>query len=972
MPLYNELRQREIRVFISSTFLDMQEEREELVKQIFPQLRRMCESRAVTWGEVDLRWGVPDEAKAEGKVLPLCLAEIERCRPYFIGLLGERYGWVPEEIPEELITAEPWLNEDRKQSVTALEILHGVLRNPKMAEHAFFYFRDSRYAATRADFTEEDPDRREQLAALKDDVRKSGFPVSENFATPKQLGEWVLRDLTAVIDKLYPESSIPDPLDRAVADHEAYAASRRRVYIGRPAYIERLDAHAAADDPPLVVTGESGGGKSALFANWTHHWSEQHPETPVIVHFIGAAPDSTDWMAMLRRLLGEFQRRFGIQIEIPDQVDALRMAFANALHMVARRGRVVLVLDALNQIEDRDGAPDLVWLPPVMPSNVRLIVSTLPARPWDDLRKREWPVLTVEPLQPAEREKLIDDYLRQFAKQLDPQRRQRIAAAPQSANGLYLTTLLNELRLFGSHEELDQRIGWYLEAENPLELYRKVIGRWEQDYGKPAPACLNVVRESFVRLWAARRGLSETELLESLGTQGSPLPRAVWSPLFLAAADALMNRGGLLTFAHDFLREAVREAYTVAPQNQEHAHVCLADYFESRELGQRKADELPWHLLRAQKWVRLVRVLTDLPILDAIPYYEAALYWQEVEGNSGFKANMSYRFMQDLPEKYSERIESVAFQLAMRGYALEASKLLNYVADRCRKQGNWRALANILGNLAAVLSNTSRLGEAVEVCREQEQIYRQNEDPRGQVWSLSTLGLILQKQRKYLSAIQCLEQAVGIARSHGISDGLGSALVNLGAVYYAMALLLKSPEMRGAFEHAIQDFLGNQNSSLGAEQLLEQALFFYQEVEVLSVRAGDMVALYRICTNEADVLYQQGKLIEALEKARRADRICRELGTNLGLVRSLDREAEILHAQGDPSKALALLQEQEQICREHDQPKAVLQACLANQGLLLQSIGRLEEAIARFREQTRICREQGIPARPCRDWQSIE
>jgi hypothetical protein len=65
-------------------FRDMQEEREELVKQIFPQLRRLCESRGVTWGEVDLRWGVPDEAKAEGKVLPLCLAEIERCRPYFI------------------------------------------------------------------------------------------------------------------------------------------------------------------------------------------------------------------------------------------------------------------------------------------------------------------------------------------------------------------------------------------------------------------------------------------------------------------------------------------------------------------------------------------------------------------------------------------------------------------------------------------------------------------------------------------------------------------------------------------------------------------------------------------------------------------------------------------------------------------------------------------------------------------------
>lgn len=58
---------REIRVFISATFRDMQEERAELVKQIFPQLRRQCESRGVTWGEVDLRRGVQDEAKAESK-----------------------------------------------------------------------------------------------------------------------------------------------------------------------------------------------------------------------------------------------------------------------------------------------------------------------------------------------------------------------------------------------------------------------------------------------------------------------------------------------------------------------------------------------------------------------------------------------------------------------------------------------------------------------------------------------------------------------------------------------------------------------------------------------------------------------------------------------------------------------------------------------------------------------------------------
>jgi nephrocystin-3 len=56
---------RFIRVFVSSTFRDMKEERDYLVKVTFPQLRKLCESCGVVWGEVDLRWGFPDEQAPE-------------------------------------------------------------------------------------------------------------------------------------------------------------------------------------------------------------------------------------------------------------------------------------------------------------------------------------------------------------------------------------------------------------------------------------------------------------------------------------------------------------------------------------------------------------------------------------------------------------------------------------------------------------------------------------------------------------------------------------------------------------------------------------------------------------------------------------------------------------------------------------------------------------------------------------------
>ena len=458
--------ERQIRVFISSTFRDMGPERDHLVKFVFPELRRLCESRGVTWGEVDLRWGVTDEEAAEGQALPICLEEIKRCRPYFIGLLGERYGWIPQAVPEDLIEREPWLQEQfGRKSVTELEIIHGVLREEAMHGHAYFYFRDPRSiesvpADQRQDFMAADAESAEKLKRLKQAIRNARDEqvcrLREDYPNPEGLGAWIREDFTRLIDELFPEGSQPDPLDREAMDHEAYAQSRARAYIGRQAYFDVLDRHAAAGgSQPLVILGESGSGKSALLANWAARHRQAQPDVLVIEHYIGATAYGADWAAMLRRIMGEFKRHLGLEQDIPEAPDALRSAFPNWLHLAAAKGRVILVLDALNQLEDRDGAPDLVWLPPVLPENVRLIVSTLPGRALEEIHRRGWPVLNVEPLELEERRQLIGAFLRDYSRKLSPARVERIAAAPPSANPLYLRVLLNELRLFGKHEELE-------------------------------------------------------------------------------------------------------------------------------------------------------------------------------------------------------------------------------------------------------------------------------------------------------------------------------------------------------------------------------------------------------------------------------------------------------------------------------------------------------------------------------------
>jgi hypothetical protein len=359
---------------------------------------------------VDLRWGITDEQRAEGLVLPLCLAEIRTCRPYFIALLGERYGWVPDSLPEDLTSLEPWLRERPGRSVTELEILHGVLNDPAMAGPAFFYLRDPAYLETlppgdrpafletpTADeivrFGEDEANRRaesrrRQLRDLKARIRASGLPVRDSYRSPRALGDLVLADLGAVIDGLYPEGSTPDPLDREALGHEAFIRSRARVYVGRPGDDSRLDAHAAGGGPPLVVTGDSGVGKSALLANWVRRYRSANAGVPVLAHFIGATAESVDWAAMLRRLLGELERQASVRVDPGPNAAGLRRAFTAAVNLAGATGRLVLVIDGLNQLEDRDGALDLAWLPRAIPAGVRLVLSTVAGRPRDELDRR--------------------------------------------------------------------------------------------------------------------------------------------------------------------------------------------------------------------------------------------------------------------------------------------------------------------------------------------------------------------------------------------------------------------------------------------------------------------------------------------------------------------------------------------------------------------------------------------------------
>jgi len=53
---------RTFRVFVSSTFEDLREERNALQEHVFPKLERFCLEKGARFQAIDLRWGVREQA----------------------------------------------------------------------------------------------------------------------------------------------------------------------------------------------------------------------------------------------------------------------------------------------------------------------------------------------------------------------------------------------------------------------------------------------------------------------------------------------------------------------------------------------------------------------------------------------------------------------------------------------------------------------------------------------------------------------------------------------------------------------------------------------------------------------------------------------------------------------------------------------------------------------------------------------
>jgi WD40 repeat protein len=570
------------------------------------------------------------------------------------------------------------------RSATHFEIRQGVFESPE-GVNALCYVRtirglpDDETAAAYRDLrmngpgkTVVDKDAKQDIETLRTEMASLSAHCVRTYAGEWNGGRPVL-DLTAFSAVV--ESDLRDRIDAETrAFHsEPSIVRERRIQLkfatargsrisGRDAVLDRINQYLKSDSrQPLIVTGRSGAGKTAVLAKTWLDQRATNSEVICLVRIIGATPGSSELRPLMRSLCNELQTTALAQADLPDDLTELVAEFEKRLRVAASINDVILILDGLDQLAPTDDAYSLHWLPQGdLPPRVKILLSM---RREDDVdhaclrsAQRRFPNAfeQLSELVPEDGRQMLASWLEDaemsgLRRRLQPEQKavllQGFAACPIP---LYLKLAFEQACLWHSYDAVKSI------APDVTTLLHEFFQRLERPeyHGVVLPG------RALGYLKTARRGLSEDELVDILSADSevmddfrrrspdSPhvntLPVVMWLRLASELGPYLMSLSFdgavVLSFQHLQIADVVEKRYLNGPAQQlrlaavtrhfDHgfAHpvvdaVSVKDRVEA--VNKRQVDELAWLLTRSiergdlRAIPKLEQLLTDLRFIEA-------------------------------------------------------------------------------------------------------------------------------------------------------------------------------------------------------------------------------------------------------------------------------------------------------------------------------------------------------------------
>ena len=456
------------------------------------------------------------------------------------------------------------------------------------------------------------------------------------------LNQVILHDLQAAITERYPdhvEGAEESDLQKEIDQQEHFLYTGSEGFISRGDDFAELNAYVDGDEKKLfVLTAPGGMGKSTLLAKWIEEYRKQHKGSPnqsIHFRFIGQSDRSTTVYSLLHFLMRELKELAGkISTDIPDDPQKLRQELLNLLEAAGKKGRTVIVLDALNQLES--GLSDLSWLPTQLPENVKLVVSFKRGETYgEDLLQNLQGQAILAEVKPFadldDRKKLVKTYLAQYLKDLDERHLETLIQSTGAENPLFLKVVLSELRVFGAFTNLGEKIRSDF-GKTPVSAIEGVLKRLQNDPAYSPIDPKQAVPLLFGLLAHARQGLSLEELTSLFVQEFNKTSQDAQDTINLYLRQVrpfLAHREGRYDFFFESFKLAARELYLGEELPKRLAkdwHRLLAEYFSKQSLeveqegksspNLRKLMELPFQQAFGELGDDLTRTLTDYRFLE--------------------------------------------------------------------------------------------------------------------------------------------------------------------------------------------------------------------------------------------------------------------------------------------------------------------------------------------------------------------
>lgn len=573
-------RRREIRVFISSTFADMHRERNHLVKKVFPAFAAECRRRNVEFTPLDLRWGITEEESRSGRVVEICMDEITRTRPFFIGLIGGRYGWVPDRADaagfDKLSERYPWISDyfNKGMSITEMEMQYGVLDSQADIHAHFFIRRDSSIPRK---FREKDAAVEEKRRRLKGKIREAatrGRCTATDYGSVASLGKAVHARMMEMLDRLYPADRRLSAYDLFEVEQSAILSSLRRVY--QPVGIASpLAGHN--NDRKLIVTGDPGSGLSAFAANELVPigFAAANGKPARVIHTF--VTDQVATVENLRRMFIHTLMKAHPQVEVPEmsQTTDNEVPFSEILSRFPQEEYVWIIdgPEKMSDITERNLAGVLKYA-----DLLKLLVIVVPRGETCDLVKgalgSNTGMVIIPDISPSRRRDITRLYLDRYGKRLNERQISAITSGGAIGSVKMLTTFLSILVNFGVFEDVDSFIHRFVTVADADEFYDRILDYLEDEFGQEKTAIF------FMRLRASGCGLSEDTLMN--GVARTTLDRAA---MLGAMAPFVMTRAGQVMLADSQMREAVDRRYRPeGAMSRRLSRLVISDCLKGRRL----------------------------------------------------------------------------------------------------------------------------------------------------------------------------------------------------------------------------------------------------------------------------------------------------------------------------------------------------------------------------------------------------